>query len=97
VHKGIGPWRKCSCIVHCALHAPIAHHLVSPGGINLHVGIVHEAVDADAGAEDASEGEAELQGVGRGIGEPVLLGVGASHSSGLLVCSFGRDKYNSNK
>ena len=50
----------------------------------MNVGIVHEAVDADAGAEEAGKGEADLKGVGRRIGKPVLLGVGTSHGRSLI-------------
>ena len=70
------------------LHAPIAHHLVPLCRIDLNVGVVHEAVDTNAGAEEAGKGEADLKGKGRRVGEPVLLGVGTSHGRSLIY--FGR-------
>lgn len=69
----------------CCLHGPIAHHLVPLGRIDLDVRVVHEAVDADAGAKETSKGETDLKGVGRGIGEPMFLRVGASHGRSLVV------------
>lgn len=50
----------------------------------MNVGIVHEAVDANAGDEEAGKGEADLKGKGRRIGEPVLLGLGTSHGRSLI-------------
>lgn len=50
----------------------------------MNVGIVHEAVDANAGDEEAGKGEADLKGKGRRIGEPVLFGLGTSHGRSLI-------------
>lgn len=66
------------------LHGPIAHHFVPLDGVDLDVRVVHEAVDADAGAEETGKGEANLKGIRRGIRQPVLLRVGASHGGSLV-------------
>ena len=67
------------------LHGPIAHHLVPLDGVDLNVRVVHEAVNADAGAEETCKGEAHLKGVGRGIRQPMFLRVGASHGGSLVA------------
>ena len=68
-----------------SLHGPIAHHLVPLDGVDLDVRVVHEAVNADAGAEETGKGEAHLEGVGRGIRQPMFLRVGASHGGSLVA------------
>lgn len=73
-----------SCSILPTLHCPIAHHLVPLGGVDLDVRVVHEAVNADAGAEETGKGEAHLKGVGRGIRQPMFLRVGASHGGSLV-------------
>ena len=74
-----------SCSILPTLHGPIAHHLVPLDGVDLDVRVVHEAVNADAGAEETCKGEAHLKGVGRGIRQPMFLRVGASHGGSLVA------------
>ena len=84
------PWLLAlgSCSILPTLHGPIAHHLVPLDGVDLDVRVVHEAVDADAGAEETGKGEAHLKGVGRGIRQPMFLRVGASHGGSLVAMTI---------
>jgi len=58
----------------------------------LNVRIVHEAVDTDAGAKETGKGEAKLKGIGRGIRQPMLLRVGASHGRSLVAMKIWEDR-----
>ena len=53
------------------LIGPVSHHLVPLGGVDLNVGIVHETINADAGAEADGKAEAKGHRIRRRIGEPV--------------------------